>query len=94
MSIATCDSRVSENSQHAPDLNQAVVLQRLCSAVMLLLSGASVLFSDRWTSIAAFVAYGVSMPATWLSKRWGGPIWAVCTTSGFVLWAWWQFGGG
>jgi hypothetical protein len=90
MDVATCESCTPQNSQQAPEVNQAVVLQRMCSAVMLLLSGAAVFASGHWTYVTAFVASVVSMLATWFDKRWGGPIWAACTTVGFGLWAWWQ----
>jgi hypothetical protein len=92
MGMATLDRRVAQNPQHAPAVNQAVVRQRLCSGVMLLLSGATVFVSHNWTYVAALVASVVSMLATWIDRRWSGPIWAVFTTAAFVLWAWWQFG--
>lgn len=93
MGIAACDSCVSQNSLHDPELNRAVLMQRVCSSVMLLLSGATTLFLEQWNYAIAFVVYSVSLLATWLNKRWGGPIWAVFTSAGFGLWAWWQFGG-
>jgi hypothetical protein len=90
MELATCETGVSTNSEPSPEANQAIVLQRLCSSVMLLLSGAAAFVSGGWTDTAALLAACASIVATCFHRRWSGPSWAAFTTVGFMLWAWRQ----
>ena len=80
----------SDQSFHEHGGPSALLLQRLVSSLMLVLSGMACLISGHWSCIAAGTAYLFSLGATWLRPQLAGWLWGASSLIGFALWAFWD----